>query len=55
MRKYYGEDGTVTHHRIIIPKNVIPELPSTLHGKTNKHSGKTNIIQYAEQNTMIRD
>ena len=37
MRKYYGEDGSVTHNQIIIPKHLVPELLSTLHGKTNKH------------------
>ena len=30
MRKYYGEDGTVTHHQILIPKHMVPELLSTL-------------------------
>ena len=33
MRKYYGEDGTVSHHQILIPKHIVPELLSTLHGK----------------------
>ena len=42
MRKNYGEDGTVTHHQILIPKHIIPELLSTLHGK---HSGITKMIQ----------
>ena len=45
MRKYNGEDGTVTHHRILIPKHIVPELLSTLHGKTNKHPGITKMIQ----------
>ena len=45
MRKYYGEDGTTTHHQIIIPKHLIPELLSTLHGKTSKHPGITKMIQ----------
>ena len=45
MRKYYGEDGTVTHNQIIIPKHLVPELLSTLHGKTNKHPGITKMIQ----------
>ena len=40
MRKYYGENGTVTHHEVIVP-----ELLSTLHGKTNKHQGITKMIQ----------
>ena len=26
MPKYYGEDGTVTHHLIIVPKHKVPEL-----------------------------
>ena len=45
MRKYYGEDGTITHHQILIPKHIVPELLSTLHGKTNKHPGITKMIQ----------
>ena len=45
MRKYYGEDGTITHNQIIIPKHLIPELLSTLHGKTSKHPGITKMIQ----------
>ena len=45
MRKYYGEDGSVTHNQIIIPKHLVPELLSTLHGKTNKHPGITKMIQ----------
>ena len=45
MRKYYGEDGTFTHHQIFIPKHVIPELLSTLHRKTNKHPDITMMIQ----------
>ena len=45
MRKNYGEDGTVTHHGILIPKHIVPELLSTLLGKTNKHRGITKMIQ----------
>ena len=45
MRKYYGEDGTVTHRQILIPKHIVPELLSTLHGKMNKHPGITKMIQ----------
>ena len=45
MRKYYGEDGSVTHNQMIIPKHLVPELLSTMHGKTNKHPGITKMIQ----------
>ena len=45
MRKDYGEDGTVTHHQILIPKHMVPELLSTLHDKMNKHPGITRMIQ----------
>ena len=45
MRKYYGEGGSVTHNQIINPKHLVPELLSTLHGKTNKHPGITKVIQ----------
>ena len=27
MRKYYGEDGTVTHHQILIPEQNNPRTP----------------------------
>ena len=50
MRKYYGEDGTVTHHQILIPKHIVPELLSTLHGKMNKHPGITKMIQESRAN-----
>ena len=45
MRKYYGKHGTVTHHQVIIPKHIIPELLSIPHGKTSKHPGITKMIQ----------
>ena len=45
VRKYYAEDGSVIHNQVIIPKHLVPELLSTLHGKTNKHPGITKIIQ----------
>ena len=45
MREYHGEDGSVTHNNIIIPKHLVPEILSTLHGKTNKHPGITKMIQ----------
>ena len=45
MRKYYGEDESVTHNQVIIPEHVVPEFLSTLHGKTNKHAGITKMIQ----------
>ena len=41
LRKYYGEDGTITHNQVIIPKELLP----TLHGKTSKHPGITKTIQ----------
>ena len=45
MREYYGEDGTVTHHQILISKHIVPEVLSTLHEKMNKHLGVTKMIQ----------
>ena len=45
MRKYYGEDDTITHHQILLPKHIVPELLSTPHGKTNKHPVITKMIQ----------
>ena len=44
MRKFYGDYRTVTHNRGIIPKHIVPELLSTLHGRTNKHPGITKMI-----------
>ena len=55
MQKYYGEDGTVTHHQIKIPKHIVPELLSSLHGKTNKHPRSPRSYKSAEPNTIIRD
>ena len=45
MRKYYEEDGSVTHNQVIFTKHLVPELLSTLHGKTNKYPGVTKMIQ----------
>ena len=45
MQNYYGEDGSVTHNQVVIPKHLFPELLATLHGKTNKHPGITKMIQ----------
>ena len=45
MRKYYGEDGTVTHHQVKLLKHLVPELLSAFHCKTNKHPGITKMIQ----------
>ena len=44
-RKNYREDGTVTHHQVLIRKHFVTELLSTLHGKTNKHPGIPKVIQ----------
>ena len=44
MRKY-NEDETVTYLQIIIPKHIVPEQLSTLHGETNKHRDITKLIQ----------
>ena len=54
MRKYYGEDRTVNHYEIQIPKHIIPELLPTLHGKPKTHSGLTKMIQECRAN-IIRD
>ena len=45
MRKYYGEDGSVTHYQIMIPKHIVLELLSTPLVKANKHPGITKMIQ----------
>ena len=41
MRKYYGECGQITHHQIVLPTQIIPELLKTLHGATAKQPGIT--------------
>ena len=43
IRKYFGECGQVTHHRILIPEHLIEDLLKTIHGQTGKHPGITNI------------
>ena len=45
MKKYYGEDGNVTHHQILIPRHIVPELLSTLYRMMNKQPGITTMIQ----------
>ena len=45
MSKYYGEDGTLRHHQVLILKHLIPEFLSNLHDKTNKHAGITKETQ----------
>ena len=54
MRKYYGEDRSVTHNQVIIPKHLVPELLSTLHGNTNKHPGITKMIQECRAKCYFR-
>ena len=45
MRKQYGECGQVTHHQILIPEHLIPELLKTIHGQMGgKHPGVTKLI-----------
>ena len=44
MRKYCGEGGQVTHHQILIPEHLIPELLRAIHGQMGKHPGITKMI-----------
>ena len=45
MRKYYGKCGQITHHQIILPTQIFPEVLKTLHGATAKYPGVTKMIQ----------
>ena len=45
MRKYYGECGQVTHHQILIPKQLVTKLLKAIHGQMGKHPGITKMIQ----------
>ena len=41
FRKYYGENGSVRHYQILIPKQLGNEVLRNLHGEFGKHPGIT--------------
>ena len=45
MRKYYGECRQVTHHQIIIPKQLITEVLKAIHCQVGKQLRTTKMIQ----------
>ena len=50
FRKYYGETGSVKYYQILIPKQLVNEVPRNLHGELGKHPGITKtIIAYREK------
>ena len=51
----YGEDGTGTHHQVLIPKELAAELLSTLQEGENKHPGITKMIGNSELKTTTRE
>ena len=50
FRKYFGETGSIKYYQILIPKQLVKEVPWSLHGEFGKHPGiyKT-IIAYREK------
>ena len=50
FRKFFGETGSVKDYQILIPKQLVKEVLSSLHGEFGKHPGiyKT-IIAYREK------
>ena len=38
-RKYFGETGNVKHYQILIPRQLVKEVPRSLHGEFGKHPG----------------
>ena len=50
FRKYFGETGSDKYYQILIPKQVINEFLSNLHGDFEKHPGiSKTIIAYREK------
>ena len=50
FRKYYGETGSVKHYQILIPKQLVNEVPWNLHGEFGKHPAITKtLIAYREK------
>ena len=39
FRKYFGETGSVEYYQILIPKQLVKEVPLSLHGEFGKHPG----------------
>ena len=37
FRKYYGKTGSVKYYQIRIPKQLVNEVPRSLHGEFGKH------------------
>ena len=50
FRKYFGETSSVKYYQILIPKQLVKEVPRSLHGEFGKHPGiiKT-IIAYRKK------
>ena len=50
FRKYYGETGSVKYYQILIPRQLVNEVPRSLHGEFGKHPGITKtIIAYRQK------
>ena len=50
FRKYFGETGSVNYYQILIPKQLVNEVPPSLHGEFGKHPGISKlIIAYREK------
>ena len=44
LRKYYGDTGSVKYYQILIPKQLVNEVPRSLHGDFGRHPGTTKTI-----------
>ena len=50
FRKYYGKTGSVKNYQLLIPKQLVNEVPRNIHGEFGKHPGITKtIIAYREK------
>ena len=48
-RKYYNDNGQISHYQILLPKQLLEEFLQALHGHNANHPGKTEMIQEARQ------
>ena len=49
-RQYFDETGAVKYNQVLLPKHLVQELLESLHGKANKHPGKSKMLIEIRQN-----
>ena len=43
-RQYFDETGSVKYNQVLLPKHLVTKLLESLHGKTNKHPGVSEML-----------